>query len=38
MTSVAMYLLHFIKFFSSDKVGWWSGIVWSVGIGLYIWG
>ena len=37
MTSVATYLLHFIEFFSSDEVGWWPRIIWSMGICFYVW-
>ena len=34
MTSVVSDLLHFIEFFSSNKVRWGSRIVQSMGIGL----
>ena len=33
---VVLDLLHFIEFFSSDKVRWGSGVVWSMGIGLHV--
>ena len=36
MTLVVSNLLHFVEFFSSDKIRWGSGIVRSVGIGLHI--
>ena len=36
MTLVALNLLHFIEFFSSDKIRWRSGVIWSMGIGLDI--
>src|SRR5579863_7057608 len=38
MTSVAPYLLHLVFRFSRDKVGWWSGVVGSVRVGLDVWG
>ena len=38
MMSVVPYLLHFVELFSSDEVRRWSRIVWSMGIGLYVWG
>ena len=34
--SVVSDLLHFVEFFSSNKVRWGSGIVQSVGIGLSV--
>ena len=36
MTLMVSNLLHFVEFFSSDKVRWRSRIVWSVGISLHI--
>ena len=38
MTLVVLDLLHFIELFSTNEVRWWSGVIWSVGIGLYVWG
>jgi hypothetical protein len=35
--SVAPYLLHFVFFFASHEVRWWSREVWSMCCGLVVW-
>ena len=36
MMLVVSDLLHFIEFFSTNEVRWWSRIIWSVSIGFLV--